>query len=133
MKKRNLSQLLAGLLLLSVIGSCEKREDKSLLFEVQNLTNTEITNVRVVALTASLPQKTLIEKKGLAAGDGYKQSIPPRFLPNSDGSYELQLTEATGSRSYKFGYFTNGVALDKQFIFQVEKDSVLIFNIRREY
>ncbi len=133
MKKRKLPQLLAGLLLLIAIGGCEKREDNSLLFEVQNFTKTEITNVRVVALTSSYPPKTLIEKKDLAAGDSYKQSIPPRFLPDSDGSYELQLTEATGDRNYKFGYFTNGVALDKQLILRVERDSVLIFRIGREY
>lgn len=121
-----------GLLLLSISG-CQPKEDKSLLFEVQNISSTEIANVRVVALAPPLSPKTLIEKKGLAAGDTYKQSIPPRFLPDSDGSYELQLTEATGNRSYKFGYFTNGAALDEKFIFQIEKDSILIFNIQKEY
>lgn len=131
-KSINRYVVVLGFLFLSISG-CQPKEDKSLLFEVQNLSSAEITKVRVVALAPPLVPKTLIEKTSLAAGDTYKQSIPPHFLPDSDGSYELQLTEATGNRSYKFGYFTNGAALDKQFIFQVEKDSVLIFNVRREY
>ncbi|GHB88153.1 hypothetical protein [Persicitalea jodogahamensis] len=130
MKKYLLSHTLIVLLLLSITG-CRSEEDKSMIIELRNNTSAEIPKVQVVAV-GSAGTRLLAEKENLAAGVIYRQSARYKSFPDSDGSYELRLTEVSGNRTFRFGYFTNGTALDKYFFLQIEKDTVLVSSIARE-
>ncbi|MPR34297.1 hypothetical protein [Salmonirosea aquatica] len=93
--------------------------------------NAELSKVQVVA--AGFPtSRLLVEKENLSAGNTYQQSVRFKSLPDSEGSYELKLTEATQTRTFRFGYFTNGAAFDKRFSLRVKKDTVLVESVRRE-
>lgn len=131
MKKRNFPQLLIGLLLVSVLG-CRSEEDKSMVIEVRNNTSTEIPKARLVAV-GSVGESLLAEKENLDVGVTHRQSARFKSFPDSDGSYELRLNEVSGDRMFRFGYFTNGTAPDKYLFLQIEKDTVLVSRVAREF
>ena len=131
MNKADLYRTMLAVLLLN-LAACRSEEDKFMIIELRNNTSAEIPKAQVVAV-GSASTRLLAEKENIAIGVVHRQSARYKSFPDSDGSYELRLNEASGNRTFRFGYFTNGAALERCFFLQIEKDTVLVSSVKREF
>ncbi len=93
--------------------------------DVQNNTGATIAEAQVWAV-GSVTSKPLVEGTNIPAGGLLRGKLKRNLGLKSDGTYELRLTESSGKRTIRAGYFTNGYSLDERISFQVEQDTVIV-------
>lgn len=133
MKKALACQAAIGILLLCTVG-CKKSSDETVTFLLRNNTNINIAKAQIFASSTStaLQQTSLVEKANLEKGTSYRQAINVSSLPTSDGGYRIQITDPNNTKSYKFGYFTNGRDLNKDYTLEIEKDTLKVQSTVRD-
>lgn len=105
--------------------SCQWDESRSMTITIQNNTDKEIAQAQVWA-AGSRASVLLVEQTNLGVGSGHSQAVKYKLGLDSDGTYELRLAEATGQRTFTFGYFTDGGSLNRSISFEVENDTIIV-------
>lgn len=118
-----------GIFLLG-LSSCGKGDERTILFQMRNGTNAEISKAEIFAYNSSGAFQSVAVTTNLAKGSTYAQ-ILSGSLPKTDGGYEIQITETNKSRSYRFGYFTNGNDFRSEYVVEIKSDTVKIDYVNR--
>lgn len=125
-------RVVIGILLLG-LSSCHKEKNNSILFQMRNDTNAEIAKAEIfVHNNNSGTLQSIAVTTNLAKGSTYSQRLAPGSLPSSDGGYEIRITEPNISRSYRFGYFTNGNDFRSEYEIGIMSDTVKIDVVNRD-
>ena len=123
--KNALSFILIGLLL-----SCHAIPGRELTVTVDNQSSSPISAVSVYTTQMLNGRNQPTDSARLGAvppATNRVATLNSQRLKPTDGSFLIKLTDQTGvPRHISFGYFTNGIFLDKGYTVLVKPDTVLV-------
>lgn len=112
---------IALILIFSIITSCSKVNDNGLNFNIKNTSDDAISNI-TISTSEFLEKKNFeVLEKDLNHSD-FLSMKDNKF----DGNYILTFTRANGENdSINFGYYSNGICLNKRIEIEIKIDTVL--------
>lgn len=119
-----------GILLLGLTG-CEKSIDRTIRFQIRNETTSEITKAEIFAYNSLGRSRSVAVTKNLAKDSTYTQILSSGSLP--DGDYEIHIKQTIGSRSYRFGYFTDGNDFRSGYAIAIKPDTIKVDYVNRDF
>lgn len=103
----------------SLFFSCFSCGSSSIEMQIQNSTSTEIQNIEISNHNKELTTNTF----SLAPGEKLTKQLDFSHASVMDGSYLLSI--GTNQRK-SFGYYTNGLPLEKGYHLEIKADTVII-------
>jgi len=114
-----MKKLIAIILLLS-LNSCYLLKENGIKFTIKNKSDFPIKNLKF----STSEKLTIIEFDKVEPNQSIADFLSMKNN-KQDGSYTLEFTRSNGIKESKgFGYYTNGVALDRWVEFEIQNDTI---------
>lgn len=108
--------------------SC-KNEKKS-KFQVFNNSKSKIDSIKISCSGTGYKSKSVINK--LLANDSLTLTLDMNNIERVDGNYFIEIFKDSKNTNKAFGYYSNGVPMNCIYRILIEKDTVIVREIREK-
>ena len=121
-----------AILLFSLIISFISCEDKNdfLHLSITNQTSNDISNMKLYTYVGGGEGKLIFQDSlfigSISKGQKLEKDWDLKNLVKSDGSYYLVFTNNKNSVDKKFGYFSNGILIDKKYNILISDNEITV-------
>ena len=119
--------LLFALIILFI--SCEDKND-FLHLSITNQTSNDISNMKLYTYVGGGEGKLIFQDSlfigSISKGQKLEKDWDLKNLVKSDGSYYLVFTNNKNSVDKKFGYFSNGILIDKKYNILISDNEITV-------
>ncbi len=116
-----------AILMMTLISSCQS--DIKAKFEITNGTKKSIDSINIKSTDHQKNSEFIV----LEQGQLKNYWLDMNGIPKVDGDYLLSFKRNNTKKIIRFGYFTNGYPSEKVTKIRIEKDTVLIEQIFKDY
>lgn len=109
--------------------SCEDKND-FLHLSITNQTSNDISNMKLYTYVGGGEGKLIFQDSlfigSISKGQKFEKDWDLKNLVKSDGSYYLVFTNNKNSVDKKFGYFSNGILIDKKYNILISDNEITV-------